>query len=363
MARVLLIEDEDALRETTAELLALAGHQTTQARSGAEGIEAIRSTRPDLVICDVQMPGIDGYGVLEAVRADPQLASTPFLFMTGLDAGQHFRAAMSLGADDYLAKPTTPKDLVAAVEARLMRREAERREAERRIEEVKRSVSFLLPHELRTPLTVILGASEMMREMHHEMSREEMGEMAAAISKAGHRLHRMTENYLLHVGMELQRLTAAGTHVRALSGATSHDVVRDTAYSQAREHGRERDIDTDIAEATLPIAEPYVRKIVSEVVDNSLKFSEAGQPVKVSLARAGGAVVLAVADAGRGMSPDQIREIGAFRQFDRAVFEQQGSGLGLILIKGIVAASGGSLELTSAVGAGTTVRATWPVQG
>lgn len=296
------------------------------------------------------------------VRADPQLASTPFLFMTGLDVREHLRTAMSLGADDYLAKPTTPADLVAAVEARLTKREAERGEAERRIAEVARSVSFLLPHELRTPLTVILGGSDMMRAMHHEMTREEIGEIATAISQAGHRLHRMAENYLLHAGMELQRLTAGATDVRALSGATSQHIVRDAALVQAREYGREQDVEIDIAEATLPIAEPYVRKIVSEVVDNALKFSEAGKVVKVALTRAGRSVTLKVADLGRGMSAEQIREIAAFRQFDRAVFEQQGSGLGLILVKGIIGASGGTLELTSAVGVGTTVLATWPAQ-
>jgi len=104
-----------------------------------------------------------------------------------------------------------------------------------------------------------------------------------------------------------------------------------------------------------------VRKIVSELVDNALKFSEAGQPVKVSVVAPGRRVTLTVADAGRGMTPDQIREVGAFGQFNRAVFEQQGSGLGLVLVKGIIEASGGAFDLRSAPGAGTTVSATWPV--
>ena len=360
MARVLLIDDDDALREVHAELLGAAGHQTMQAGTGVAGIEAIRSTRPDLVLCDVNMPGMDGYAVLAAVRADPHVASTPFLFLTGLDARHHFRAAMSLGADDYLAKPVRQDDLVAAVEARLARRATERRESERRVAELRRSVSFLLPHELRTPLTVILGASEMLRELHQEMTPEEIGEMATAISKAAQRLHRMAENYLLHVGMELERLTVAESPARALSGAAGADLVRDAAYAQAREYGRERDIQMVSADATLPLAEPYARKIVSELVDNALKFSQAGKPVKVSFAAPGQSVTLAVADAGPGLTLDQIREVGAFRQFNRAVFEQQGSGLGLILVKGIIEASGGVFDVRSNVGEGTTVSATWP---
>jgi two-component system sensor histidine kinase/response regulator len=359
MARVLLIDDDAALREVQAELLSAAGHQTMQAATGVAGIEAIRSTRPDLVLCDVNMPGMDGYAVLEAVRADPQLASTPFLFLTGLDARHHFRAAMSLGADDYLAKPVRERDLVAAVEARLTRRAAERRESERRVAELRRSVSFLLPHELRTPLTVILGGSEMLRDLHQEMTPKEIGEMATTISKAAQRLHRMAENYLLHVGMELERLTVAESPARALSGTAGADLVRDAAYAQAREYGREGDLQMALAEATLPLAEPYVRKAVSELVDNALKFSEAGTPIKVSLTAPGGRVALSVGDAGRGMTLDQIREVGAFRQFNRAVLEQQGSGLGLILVKGIIEASGGIFDIKSAMGEGTTVSATW----
>jgi signal transduction histidine kinase len=184
--------------------------------------------------------------------------------------------------------------------------------------------------------------------------------MATAISKAAQRLHRMAENYLLHAGMELQRLAESGSTTRALAGATDADLVRDAARTQAREHGGEQDVEMELADARLPVAEAYARKIVSELVDNALKFSAAGKPIEVSLTAPGETVTLAVADAGRGMTVDQIGEVGAFRQFNRAVLEQQGSGLGLILVKGIVETSGGRVHLRSAIGEGTTASATWP---
>jgi two-component system sensor histidine kinase/response regulator len=210
-----------------------------------------------------------------------------------------------------------------------------------------------------TGVAVILGGSEMLRDLHQEMTPKEIGEMATTISKAAQRLHRMAENYLLHVGMELERLTVAESPARALSGTAGADLVRDAAYAQAREYGREGDLQTALADTTLPLAEPYVRKAVSELVDNALKFSEAGTPIKVSLTAPGGRVALSVGDAGRGMTLDQIREVGAFHQFNRAVLEQQGSGLGLILVKGIIEASGGTFDIRSAMGEGTTVSATW----
>ena len=235
MARLLLIDDERDLREVLAEVLHDAGHEIAQAASGSAGVEAAQETHPDLVLCDVDMPGMDGYAVLAAIRADPSLASTPFLFLTGLAAEHHARAALNMGADDYLTKPVSNADLVKAVEARLARRDAGRREADRRVDEIQRSVAFLLPHELRTPLTVILGGSDLLRERASELAPEEIAEMATAIYKAGRRLNRMVENYLLHVGMELVRLGSAGPDPRAFAGQCGPEQVGASARERARE--------------------------------------------------------------------------------------------------------------------------------
>ena len=360
MARVLLIDDEDALRELMAEILRAEGHETLEAATGVAGVEAVRSQRPDLVLCDVNMPQMDGYAVLEAVRSDPQLASMPFLFLTGLGEQHHVRAGMSLGADDYLTKPIAPQDLVAAVDARLARREVSRREVDRRVAELQRSVALMLPHELRTPLTVIIGSGQMIQELHRQMAPEEIAETATAIVKSAERLRRMAENYLLYAGLELQRLAVAEAPARPLLGASGADDVREAAGAQARERGRQQDLELELADATVPVPAPYLRKVVSELVDNAFKFCDAGKPVSVSFRASDARVALAVKDAGRGMTQDQIRDVTAFRQFDRALFEQQGSGLGLVLVKGIVEASGGSLELVSCPGEGTNVRASWP---
>jgi signal transduction histidine kinase len=361
LARVLLIDDEPSLRELQALMLAEAGHDVVEAGSGAEGIEAARRERPDLVVCDVNMPGVDGYAVLEALRADPQLSSTPFLFLTGLGDWHQVRAGMTSGADDYLTKPISPKDLIAAVEARLLRRVASQQETEERVQKIRSSLAALLPHELRTPLTAILGCARMLQGFHQEMPPEQIGEMATAILKAAQRLHRTAENYILHAHLEMQRLAGdAQPGAALLAGRSGPGSIREVARGLAAEFGREADLSQELAELELPIAAAYLEKITTELVDNAFKFSEPGTPVRLSLQKSDAALVFEVQDAGRGMTSDQLREVGAFRQFDRDRFEQQGSGLGLFLARRLVEGSRGRLEVSSSIGQGTRVRAVWP---
>lgn len=119
--RVLVIEDEPEMRRNIVQLLKFEGFAATAAEDGETGLQRIREQRPDLVICDVMMPRLDGHAVLQAVRSDPALRAIPFIFLTAKGAKSDQRGGMNLGADDYLTKPVENEDLVAAVKARLQR--------------------------------------------------------------------------------------------------------------------------------------------------------------------------------------------------------------------------------------------------
>ncbi|QMW06228.1 response regulator [Spirosoma foliorum] len=119
MKTILVIEDVPTMRANIAEILQLAPYQVVQAANGKEGIERARQTRPDLILCDIRMPDLDGYGVLHILRKDPDLATVPFIFLTALAEAADFRVGMNLGADDYLTKPFDDISLLGAVELRL----------------------------------------------------------------------------------------------------------------------------------------------------------------------------------------------------------------------------------------------------
>jgi DNA-binding NarL/FixJ family response regulator len=123
MKRILVIEDEPEMRRNIAALLRYYDFDPIAAENGRAGIETARREKPDLILCDVMMPELDGYGVLQALQADPSLASTPFIFLTAKGEKDDLRSGMNLGADDYLTKPVANADLVQAIHARLRRSE------------------------------------------------------------------------------------------------------------------------------------------------------------------------------------------------------------------------------------------------
>jgi DNA-binding NarL/FixJ family response regulator len=121
MKRILVIEDESEMRRNLATVLRLEKYQPITAENGKRGVELAKTENPDLILCDVMMPELDGFGVLQALRQDPRLALIPFIFLTAKGEKEDLRSGMNLGADDYLTKPVAKADLLSAIEARLKR--------------------------------------------------------------------------------------------------------------------------------------------------------------------------------------------------------------------------------------------------
>src|SRR5213594_1161835 len=121
MKKILVIEDEPEMRRNISALLRYCDYEPIPAENGRQGVEAARREKPDLILCDVMMPEMDGYGVLQALQMDASLARIPFIFLTAKGEKDDLRSGMNLGADDYLTKPVANADLVRAIEARLRR--------------------------------------------------------------------------------------------------------------------------------------------------------------------------------------------------------------------------------------------------
>ncbi len=141
MKHLLLIEDNDEIRENTAEILQLAGYTVATAENGKRGIEIALQKKVDLIICDVMMPVLDGYGVLHLINKNPELVGIPFIFLTAKAERNDFRKGMEMGADDYITKPFNDIELLNAVESRLHKAELLKKEYQSNITGVQQMLS------------------------------------------------------------------------------------------------------------------------------------------------------------------------------------------------------------------------------
>lgn len=134
MAKILIIEDNDEVRENTSEILELAGYTMAQASDGKKGIEMVNKFQPDLIICDIMMPVLDGYGVLHLLGKNPATATIPFIFLTAKAERSDMRKGMEMGADDYITKPFDKIELLNAIESRLNKSNALKKDYTKNIE-------------------------------------------------------------------------------------------------------------------------------------------------------------------------------------------------------------------------------------
>ena len=193
MKKILVIEDEPQMRKNICTILKMEGFAFVAADNGRKGVELAKQELPDLILCDVMMPGLDGYGVLEALREDKLAFGIPFIFLTAKGEPADFRAGMNLGADDYLTKPVSAGELLAAINARFQRQKEQERSA---LENVEFKPNFdspkpleslgLTPREAQVLLWVaqgksnadiatILGMSEGTAKKHLEHIFEKLG--------------------------------------------------------------------------------------------------------------------------------------------------------------------------------------------
>jgi signal transduction histidine kinase/PAS domain-containing protein len=352
-ARVLLADDNADMREYVRRLLAR--HWAVEAvADGEAALAAARARTPDLVLTDVMMAGLDGFGLLRELRADPRTRTVPVILLSAR-AGEESRVeGLDAGADDYLIKPFSARELVARVSARLelarLRREAIAREREARAQaeaasQAKDDFLATLSHELRSPLNAILGWAQVLRARKSE---PEMMERALQTIERNARLQTRLVEDLLDVS-------------RIVSGGLRLDLVRVELLPLLE----------SAIEATQPVAadkgihltsrlDPWAEGVLGDqarldqvfrnLLSNAVKFTPPGGRVDVTLTAGSGTVQVAVTDTGLGIRPDFLPHVfDRFRQADTGPTRAHGGlGLGLAIVHHIVTLHGGTVVAESA---------------
>lgn len=362
MKKILVIEDEEPVRMNIAELLELEGYTVLEAENGLVGLRLAQTQSPDLIISDANMPELDGYGVLAALRQNPSTAAIPFIFLTARSEKTDMRQGMRLGADDYLTKPFTLFELMHAVSSRLERHDTIQKTLNTKLQDLRANISMALPHELRTPLIGILGFSKVIKSEYQNLEPADMGEMAEYIFTSAEQLHHLIENYLFYV--QLETILTDPEKIQLLRcGITpdSYDIISSAVLTKASAVHRMNDVICELEDIPLAMAQEHLSKIIVELADNAIKFSIPETPVLLKSSCTETQYTLHISNGGRGMTEDQLKNFGAFIQFDRINQEQKGSGMGLAIIQRIVHIYDGKFEVSSIPNETTTVSITLPI--
>ncbi len=367
-ATILLVEDDRYLLEGTADLLELSDMdydiQVLRATNGLEGLELLRHHSPHLIISDIMMPQMNGLEFMVEVRHNPNWVHIPIILLTAKGDREDVLYGRSLGAELYITKPFESAEFQTLVRSQLDRTFQLREAREQNLAQLKQSILQLLNHEFRTPLTYVTAYYEMLADgIDQWESPEALQEYLVGIQAGCTRLGRLVDDLITII--ELRTGEAVAAH-------RAQAVVIDDVGEHLRRAGQQREADArqagitisyDVAEDLPPIlgVPESLDRICRQLVDNAVRFTAYRQridgEVRLTTRPAEGGVELSVSDNGIGF-PSRVREriFDLFFQYNRQVLEQQGSGTGLAIVKGLVDLHRGHIEVSSKENRGSTFR-------
>jgi signal transduction histidine kinase len=355
MTKILIIEDETDILDNIRTILELEGYGTQVAENGRIGLNIAEREKPDLILCDVTMPEMDGYTVLRKLRQNEATASIPFIFLTSRALPQDFRLGMQLGADDYLFKPFSVDELLQTISTRLERYAATQL-LERRIQELERlnqskdDFLGLASHEIRNPLTNMLIAAKMLQTFSEPEKQQRY-------------LKLLYEECLRSVDLvqdllEIHKLEA-DSYELSITTIDLVNVVQSIVDSYSLRM-QERQLTLNVVlPAPLQIAScpTALMRIANELLGNACKYTSAGDRIDLKVScdletgRTEDVLTLVVRNQAEIPAVELPHLFDKFYRASNATSSKQvGTGLGLAAIQKLVERLGGSIAVDSSEG-------------
>ena len=367
--KILVVEDDTNLLHGIKAILQIDHYDVLTAENGRDALQIMydQDTPPDLIISDIMMPYMDGKAFFKAVRQEPQWTEIQFIFLTAKSEKDDIQDGVGLGADDYVTKPYDPDYLRTTVRSRLDRRFKLGLFHAGRIAHLKRNILTILNHEFRTPLTFVVAYADMLNyseDVEELKNNEEILTFLQGVSSGAERLRNLIENFIALV--ELETGEARDTIVyrkqtipelEIFLGSIWAEVVRRTEAKQPCE------IIVDDLVAPLTADQEYLGFALRHLLDNAVKFSEPDDPIIVRATQDGDKIAISIQDHGRGIPQHELDNIWrTFYQINRQHYEDQGAGSGLAIVRRVAQYHGGTIDVESVFGEGSTFTLRLPVK-
>ena len=363
--RILVVDDDRLNRRILAGVLRPEGFDVVEAESGEQALELYASTHPDLVLLDVELPGINGFEACRQLRARHGVEAAPVIFITAKSGSEDVVTGLAAGGVDYLPKPIRAKEALARIRAHLQIRllMAEQRLLVAQLSQANAAKNKFLgmaAHDLRNPLASIRGLAEFMRDGVVGPITPDQLDLVTTIHTASQEMLQMV-NELLDVAT-----IEAGELVLALETVSLAELVEKAVYLaniEAAKKGTRIEFMAACRPATAQVDPHKIRQVVNNLLSNAVKFSPPGSTVTAALAAVAGGHAVAVSDEGPGI-PESERD-RLFKDFGRTSVKPTGgeksTGLGLAICRKIVDAHRGTITAENLPQRGCVFRVVLPL--
>jgi len=325
--QILLVEDEPIIQDSIKVILSHYNYDVETADNGLDALEMINSKKFDLIICDVMMPKLNGFGLLSELQKSN--VEIPFIFLTAKVQYDDFREGMNLGADDYLYKPFKAEDLLKCVKNRLDKYINSKQKINTLIDGFDKTIQLMIGHEFYTPINGIVSFANLIREKAITLKDEELLEFTKYLEISSNRLvktfSKVKDYYEINSDEHFKLFQ--------VSGISTTSFFVEEAQAIAIAHNRSKDLFIDLSNIdSIPIKKGICSNIFCELIDNAFKFSLKGTKVKIWAEQSKDQLSIFLSDQGNLVDAMKLEEhLGSIGQLNRSKLEQQGLGFGLAI--------------------------------
>jgi two-component system sensor kinase len=352
--KILSIDDEVNILETLSELLTLKNYEVKTTNSGQKALEIMTEWIPDLILCDIMMPDMDGHDFHKLVNENITLNRIPFIFLTAKNEITEMKDAMARGVDDFITKPFKIDELIHSIETRVNRFNT----IKNTFNGFNTKINKHFLHEINTPLYGILGSVDLLIKNKDSLETSEIESFYESIKTSALRLNKTLQNIVFFQNIKNNLVEFSNNSSSEILNTLSKVIDKTIAIDS----NNKKRIDVEVEKATINITESNLEFILFELLDNALKFSNENKNVIVlGKTHDENYYKLVILDFGNGFNPEDINNISPFNQFNRNEMEQQGLGLGLFISKKIIKKCKGQINIISKDKIGTEITILLPL--